>query len=282
MKKSLFVSFIAIFTAILFIGCSSDVKNIPPGYIAKILTPTGWEKDVREAGQVDIGTLDNEKRGNTLVLMEATSVTIKEQFMEANSPENQDKQDHRVMLKGGTPVVVDIYAQVSVPVDPELRNAAFAQITPKSSDKDERVKVINLGDIYDRFAKMSIRSYTRSIFAKYQDYNEVLQNYTKINAEISTMVMKVFKENKVPLELISASLSNVKPDQAIWEASNKQSAAASEVAAINMVGDAMRKNPGYLQFKQWETIEKIAGKGVNLTLIVGGSDKPVYTIPVGK
>lgn len=277
--KQFIFAFVAVIAGLFTIGCDEQIKNIPSGYVGKLLTPTGWDSKILEAGQVDIGQTDSAGRGNTLVLLEATSATMKEQFMATDS--NGDKQDHRVMLKKGTPVAVDIYVQVAVPTDPKLRNAVFALVTPKGVANETRVQAIYLGDVYGRFAQMSIRGKTREIFAKYDDYADVMRNYAKVNAEVATMVAKVFEENKVPLELVSGQISNVKPDETVWAANNKMAAADAEVSAIEKVGKAMRENPGYLQFKKWETIEKVAGRN-NLTIIVGGKEDVNYTVPIGK
>lgn len=275
--KRIALALFSCFAALLMVSCE-DVKNIPPGYVGKLLTPTGWDDKVLEAGQVDIGELDSNKRGNTLVLLEATSVTVKETFGSADS--NKDQQDHRVMLKKGTPVATDIYVQVMVPTDPKLRNAVFAMITPDDKEGEPRIKAIYLGNVYARFAQMSVRGKVREIFARYDDYSDIMRNYAKVNAEVATMVAEVFKQNKVPLELVSAQISNVKPDETVWAANNKMASADAEVAAIEKVGKAMRENPGYLQFKKWETIEKVAGRN-NLTIIIGGKEDVNYTVPVG-
>jgi hypothetical protein len=204
---------------------------------------------------------------------------MKEIFASATDPANVDKQDHRIMLKKGTPVTVDIRTQVAVPTDPSLRNAIFAMITPRTDANNSRVMFITLTDIYMKYATMTIRGKTREIFAQYDDYADVMKNYAKINGEIAKMVADVFKNNNVPLELISAQISNVKPDETVWQANNKMAAADAEVTAIEKVGKAMRENPGYLQFKKWETIEKVAGRN-NLTIIVGGKEDVGYTLPI--
>jgi len=130
---------------------------------------------------------------------------------------------------------------------------------------------------------MIIRGNTRGMFAKYADYPTVMANYNKLNAEIGLMVADVFKVNNAPLAMNSCQLSNVKPDQTVWEANNRQASAEAEVASINKVGDAMRNNPGYLKFKELETLNEIAksGKVQNFSIIMNQSGKDVqYTTPV--
>lgn len=267
------------------IGCDAKVKNIPAGYVGKLLTPTGWDKKILEAGQVDIGATDSDNRGNQLVLLEATSSTMKECFSASGS--EADKQDHRVMLKGGTPVAVDIYVQVSVPSDPELRNAIFAMVTPDKmtgENNDGRVSAIYLGNVYTRFAQMSIRGKVREIFSQYEDYNDIMKHYPEVNAKVAVMVAEVFKTNKVPLELVSGQISNVKPDETVWAANNKMASADAEVSAITKVGDALKRNPGYIEAKKWDTIRELGEKGnpnLHITMIESGKQNVGFTVPVG-
>lgn len=256
-------------------GCGSYYREIPAGYVGKMLTPTGWDQKTLEAGQVDLGKTDNAGRYTVLVLVEATSTTVKEQFL--GSEVNPDKEDHRILTKDGAPLTVDLYVRVMLPDSEKDRNALFVQITPKKFEADPRVKVITLGDVYERFARMDIRGKVRGIFAGYAHYRDVYVNYDEINKKISAMVLETFKENGVPLRLQNAQLSNVKPDQRLWDAENKKAAAAAEASAINTIGEAMRKNPDYGQFLKWQSLQKIAEtgstKGTNTIIIAdGGSD----------
>jgi hypothetical protein len=217
--------------ATLILTSCADIVNIPPGYEAKILTPTGWQKGVITAGQVDIGRNDNEGRGNQLVLMEATTVTVKESFTQKVNDQTKEAEDHRVRTKDGTPLNVDIYVQIAVPIEPEVVDAAFSSITPKETDKS-RIFQISVQDIYERFAQMTVRGKVREIFAGYKDADDIMQNYAKVNAEIELMAHEVFKKSGAPCTLVSAQLSNVKEDGEILESKNKLVAARNEAEAI--------------------------------------------------
>ena len=94
------------------------------------------------------------------------------------------------------------------------------------------------------------------------------------------MVSDTFTRNKVPLDLIDGQLSNVKVDPKIWDAMNKKVAAESDVKTINMIGEAIRKNPGYIQKYKWDQLEKISGKGVTIIVNDGGGRDVGYNIPV--
>ena len=266
---------ILIFT---IVGCGqNELRNVPPGYIAKILTPTGWKSDTLEAGQVDIGELDNVGRGNQLVLCEATSFTIKESFAMASE---DGKEDHRVITKSNAPIAADIYIQVMVPDDGPLRESIFAQVTPSYEKGDNREGRITLEQIYSQFAKMTVRGKTRQIFASYKDYSDVMSNYDRVTAEVAKMVSETFKTSKVPLKLVATQLSNVKADQKVWDAENRRASADAEVAVIEKIGEAIRRNPGYLEKYKWDTLREAAGEGT--TIIVTDDGKtPSYNIPVG-
>ena len=189
----------------------------------------------------------------------------------------KDGEDHRIMTKDRVPLVVDIYMQTQLPANERMRNSIFAQVTPKQVGDNQRVFRITLQDVYNRFARMTIRGKTREIFAKYTE-EEIMNNYERVNKEIKAMVLDTFVKNKVPLDLIDGQLSNVKVDPKIWKARNENTAADSEVNTINKIGAAIRNNPGYLEKYKWDQLEKISGKGT--TIIVSDGQGVGYTVPV--
>jgi hypothetical protein len=265
-------------------GCTAKVVNIPPGYVGKVLMPTGWKDGVIESGQVDIGQTDTDGRGNRLVLLEATSVTIKEVFDKAN--QNNNNEDHRIItMKGNNkmPLAVDIYVQVMVPDDPKMRDSIFAQVTPVPEKDNDRVSKITLEQVYNQFAKMTIRGKTRQIFTGYAGYDDVMLKYEAVSSLVAGMITNTFTVNKVPLKLIAGQLSNVKADETVWKAENDKASAAATASAIEQVGVALRSNPGYLEKYKWDVLKEIAGKQ-NLTIIVndGRAGGMSYTLPQQK
>ena len=279
--KNLKFAFLLIAVALLT-SCSNNVVNIPSGFVAKLLTPTGFDSGILEAGQADIGVEASNGQYTSLVLLEATTITAKESFGQADA--KADGEDHRVMTRT-TPLTVDIYVQVAVPKDLKLRNNAFASVTPVPYGNVPRVSVIYLNDVYMRFAQMTIRGKVRGIFTKYKDYDDVMANFDKVNAEIGLMAQEVFKNANVPLDLVDIQLSNVKEDQRIWDSKNEQEAALNKVKSIQAIGDAMRNNPGYIQIRKWEVLEKLvtSPNAAHISLIVSDDNqKPVVTIPTTK
>ena len=80
MRRTFGMALIRAFAAFL---SACNVKQIAAGYVGRVLTPTGWEDRIYEAGQVDLGTKHFSGTYNTLVLLEASSTTVKEQFTSA-------------------------------------------------------------------------------------------------------------------------------------------------------------------------------------------------------
>ena len=272
MKKSILL-LSAIF---LLASCQNVVRNIPSGYVGKSLTPTGYSEEILEAGQVDLGEVRNDGTSTSLVLLEVTTTTIKESFDAAGTDPNE-AGDHRVRTKDGAPVAVDIYVQVAVPQDKNLRDGIFSMISPQPTG-DARVSAITIGAVYSQFAKMTIRGNVRSIFAKYQNVDSVYANYAKINAEISLMIIDVIKQSKAPFEILNAQLSNVKEDPTILDSKNKLVAARNEVEAAEMLGEAINKNANYLEMRRLQVLEKIGGLS-KATVIVMDTKNSSVTIP---
>lgn len=272
--KLILITIFAAIALVALVGCDHEYREIPPGYIGKVLTPTGWDTKIIEAGQVNLGQPDAEGRYNVLVLVEATSTTVKEQFMgKENSP---DKEDHRILSKTGTPLAVDLYVRMMLPDEEDpARNNIFVLVTPKQIGNDIRVKVITLEDIYNRFAQMDVRGNVRGIFASYEDYKRVYESYNEINTKIAAMVLETFKLNSVPLKLQNAQLSNVKPDEQLWAAENRKAAATAEAQAIGTIGQAMKANPEYGEYLKWQGLRNIAEvgsrSGTNTLIITNGS-----------
>jgi regulator of protease activity HflC (stomatin/prohibitin superfamily) len=258
-------------------GCTGPaVRSIPAGYNGRVLTPTGWEQNTRSAGQVDLRGPAWSGSFSVLVLLEATSTTVKEQFLEANADGGkQDNTDHRVTTKDGAPLSVDVYIRAMLPDDEATRNRIFTLVTPAADQQDDRVRRISIQNIYERFARMKIRNNIRMIFAGYPNYKEVAANYGGLNAKISGMVVKTFEEDHVPLKLQDVQLSNVKQDPTVFKAQNDLAAAEAQADAIARIGEAIRKNPEYRDYMKWQSLKEIAAtgtqKGTNTLIVVDGN-----------
>ena len=261
---------------ILLCGCAGHaVRSIPAGYMGKVLTPTGWEQSTLSAGQVDLRSADRNGNFSVLILLEATSTTVKEQFLEANADAvKQDNTDHRVTTKDGAPLSVDVYIRAMLPDDESTRNGIFTLVTPVADLHDDRIRRISIQNIYERFAQMKIRNNIRMIFSGYPTYREVAANYGRLNDQISTMVIRTFNEDRVPLKLQDVQLSNVKQDPAVFKAQNDLAAAEAQADAIAKIGEAIRRNREYREYMKWQSLKEIAAtgsqKGTNTLIVVDG------------
>lgn len=268
MKKFLFT--LMALASITLTGCS-EFHAIPAGFVGKILTPTGWAKEIIEAGQVDLGSTDGTNgQQNTLTILEATTVSLKESFL--NDATNN--VDNRVKI-GNMPVTVDIYVRMKVPSDDKKRSAIFAQITP--SIKKDKVSTIMVNDVYTKFAKMDVRSAIRQVLCEYKSVEDVVKNQAAVNDRLGKEILAMFERSGVPLDLQNVTISNIQEDISILAAENKKQSALSEIETIRMTGKAIRENPEYLIMKKYETYEKMAAKGTTIYIIDGDDRK--LTIP---
>lgn len=279
MKKSIYAAMLMV-SALTFSSCQNVVRSIPSGHVGKELTPTGFSDAILESGQVDLGPESGDGTSTSLVLLEVSTTTIEESF-DAEGGDPTKAGDHRVRTKDGAPVAVDIYIQVAIPQDKALRDAIYTMISPTPTS-DPRVSIITTSAVYNQFAKMTIRGNVRGIFSKYQNVDSVYAHYTEINAEISLMIINVIKQSKAPFEIINAQLSNVKEDPLIFESKNKVVAAKNEVEAAQMLGEAIRKNPQYLESRRLDVLEKIGVASKNTIIVMDTKSNTSLTLPTGK
>lgn len=268
---------------LMLVGCENYV-NIPAGYSGRILTQTGWQEDWLGAGQVNIGQQQQNGATNQLVLLEVTSETIMESFDQAKTAaEGGDGEDHRVLTQDGVPVSVDVYVRLMVPNDKGIMTQILAQVTPNTFKGDPaNVARIQVNDIYVKFAQPEVRGAIRALFAQYPNYEAVYADFANIPTKLGSTLTDMFKKSNIPLSMMDVSLSNVKPDEALWAAKNNQASADAQVQAIQKIGDAMKNNPGYVEYLKWQQLLEIAKTCPNVTIIVGDGNTPSISIPVGQ
>jgi regulator of protease activity HflC (stomatin/prohibitin superfamily) len=228
--------------------------SVPPGYTGKVLTPSGWDTRILEAGQVDLGALGNGGIGNSLVVMEGVTTTVREKFEEAAT--NDDPGDDRVLTKDGVPLTLTVYIRLTAPTDEQRQNVIFEQMT--SGTSENRVSSIMLQDVYNRFAKMDVRNRVRAIIASYSDYKTLYADFDGANQRINEAVGAVFERNDVPLVFQNAGISNAKPDQKVWDAENEKVAAQARADAMRIISEAASTDPNNLITLKWQYLQKIA------------------------
>jgi regulator of protease activity HflC (stomatin/prohibitin superfamily) len=253
----------ALVVLLVFTGCRAQIRDIPPGHVGKILTPKGWQEGFKSPGQVDILPTDVNRMGNKLILMDASSITVKESFTKRS-----DDDDHRMLTKDQVPLNVDVYVQLAAPSsekEPSQLDFVFAMVPPAEVQGQDRVYRVNIEEIYNRFAQQHVRGKLRSIFSVYSNYAAVVDNYSVISTQAEEVVASTLKQNNVPLRLLAATLSNVKPDKKMWDARVMEEAADAQISMekkrMDGIGKALRENPEYREFMQWEKLEQIVSKG---------------------
>lgn len=265
-----------------------DIRNVPPQYVGRILSPTGWEDKLYFPGQVDIGQLDSYGGGNSLVLIQTSAFAVKESFLGAQAM--QDKEDHRVFTADRTPVSLDIrlmFTSPDVQRDPESVKRFFTLGNPALSGKDERVMSISLESIYNEQAQLQVRGKIRDATSKFKSFNDAFERISELNKEIWTIVTGVLQERSVPLVLVDCQISNMKPDPLVWENQVKVQAADAEIETMKKLQGYLDQNPTARLIFVLSKLKEIAGiaseKGNN-TIIISTLDdasfSPEKSIPL--
>jgi hypothetical protein len=172
-----------------------------------------------------------------------------------------------------------MYVQIAVPADLTARDGIFSMVTAKPLPGVQRVSVITVEDIYNRFTHLAIRGSVRSIFAQYKNTDEIMQNYDKINAQIAESAIQAVKQSNAPFQILGAQLSNVKEDPAILASKNKLVGTSNEVLSIEKIGNAIRNNPGYLDARRLDVLEKAAGNSKSNLVIMDSRGNVNLALP---
>jgi regulator of protease activity HflC (stomatin/prohibitin superfamily) len=274
MKSRIVITVIAlvslIVSAIGFNSCTTAMYYIPAGYVGRIMTPSGWDEKILEPGQINLGVAGANGQFSTLVLLEATTITVEEQFRSADF--SSDKQDHRILTKDGVPTTVDMYVRLMLPDDEAVRNNIFVQVTPEKYGDDPREKVITLNNVYKRFTELDIRNKVRTIISAQANFQSVLANYSNMNDQITAAALKAFADNHVPLKLQDAQLSQIMPDPQVWDSEVKSKASEALKTQIEAIGQATANNPGYLEYLKWQTLNTAFANGNNTIVITDGNN----------
>ena len=257
-------------------GCS-DYRNIPAGYAGKILTPTGYEKRLHTSGQVDIGRQDNNGLGNSLVLVENTSITVTESF-------NRDKggEDHRIVLQDMVPMSVDVRINFLSPdFSKSESEKLFTLVTPEDQP-GKRLGIIKLEVIYRDLARMGVRTAIRTILdQEVKDYKTALSRRTDLNNKIGAAVIKEVETSGVPLKVRGVDLSRMMPDEAMWRTNAQISSAEAQISSLKKLAEEIDKLPNGLEIYRLLMLKEVSEKNGATTVIwpLGAGVLPVSGTP---
>jgi regulator of protease activity HflC (stomatin/prohibitin superfamily) len=259
------------------------------------LTPSGYENQIYTPGQVDLGRDDNNGQMNKLVLIQRSGVEVKEQFLGKNGSE--DKEDHRCLLGDKSPLTLDVRLLLALPdyEKPEGKkelNRLFLLGNPVVvAETSSRVLRISAESVYNDQARQLVRGRLRQLCANYKDFDTIFasladaseKGFTK---QIEHEIAGILKLQNVPLSLVSAFPSNIKPDDSIIEATAAQMAADKRVVAIKKITDFLDadKTGSRVLVYRMQVLQEIVNRaetnGHNTVVLSTGSEGPTSLIPI--
>lgn len=282
--------------SLLFSGCTS-YYDVPPNDIGMKLTPSGYENQIYTPGQVNIGKADTDGQANKLVLIQRSGVEIREQFL--GKAGSEDKEDHRCLLGDKSPLTLDVRLLLALPdyEKPEGRKELarlFLLGNPRAVEgKDGRVLRISAESVYADQARQLIRGRLRQLCAAYKNFDVIFtsladtsdKGFTK---QVEHEIAAILKSQNVPLSLVSAFPSNIKPDDTIIDATAAKMAAEKRVEAIKALTDFLDADPTgsrklvYRMQVLQEIVAKADTNGHNTVVISTGGESPGSIIPITK
>ena len=238
----------------LALGGCWDYANVPPNYIGLMQTPTGYDSKIYSPGQVDIGTESTTNYGNRLVLIQSSGFAVKEQFLR-NDPENpRDPEDHRCVVgPRQEPMSLDTRLLLALPdytttegKNDLMRIAVLGN--PRPFHDASRTLELTAASVYAEQAQLQVRGKIRQICAGYESVEAVFKalpddGENGFSKKIRKAVAAALVESKVPLHLVDAVVSNVKPDPTVMDAIAAKQAAEKRVEAIKVVTDFLGNDP---------------------------------------
>lgn len=278
----------AALAALSLTACGRAFENVPPNDIGMVLTPTGYENKIYTPGQVDIGTVGAAGQENRLVLIQRSGFSVEEQFREpgaSTEKSEMDASDHRCLTKDTNPMTLDVRLIFALPDYNTLQGQKdlariFLLGNPIGND---RILHIGAESIYEEQAKIQVRPAIRQICAEYTDFNAALADFgntgpDSFGGKIEAAVANILKQQDVPLRLVSAMPSNMKPDARVVEAGIAQVSAQRRNQAIQTVTDFLNADPtGTRKYVyQMQTLQEI----MNANNLKGGTNT-LYLTDIG-
>lgn len=226
-------------------------ENVPPNDIGMMLTPTGYEDKVYTPGQIDIGRKNNDGRANQLVLLQRSGIEVKEPFSNADASKD-DKEDHRCLSGEKEPFTLDVRLLFALPdyETPQGRKdlaRVFMLGNPQPIEGKDRILRISAESVYVEQARNQVRGRIRQICTKYMDFDAAFTAFADegengFSRSIEREVAQILVDKNVPLRLVNAFVSNMKPDPAVVDAIAAQRAAVKRVEAIRTITEFLNED----------------------------------------
>lgn len=253
--------------ALTLAGCN-EYYAIPSNAIGMVLAPTGYDGKVLSPGQVDLGTVDSDKQGNTLVLIERNGVPELESF--AGAAANADHEDHRCLTADGAPVTIDVRLLLALPDHSTPAGAKDLQRLlllgrPEPAKGQARTVWITASSVYHDQAQQQARGKIRQVCANYASFNAINTAFADgtLTTKAKGAVAVSLTEAGVPLRVVDAVVSNLKPDPTVIDAISRQQAAEKQIEAIKTVTDFLDKDAsgGRREVYRMQVWQQIVEKG---------------------
>jgi hypothetical protein len=244
---------VTILSSAAIAGCvDQEYVNVPPNFIGLILTPSGYDGGIYEPGQVNIGGVSQGRYGNRLVLIQRSGFAVKEQFMKGDPDNARDTEDHRCVVGPRLePMTLDTRLLLALPdySTPTgkadlMRLALLGNPQPTAN----RVLQMTASSIYVEQARLQVRGKIREVCSEFDSVEAVFKAVADpsgngFSQRIKKAVATALVESKVPLHLVDAVVSNVKPDPSVMDAISAKQAAEKRVEAIQVITKFLAQDP---------------------------------------
>jgi len=232
---------------------AAELRAVPPNMIGLMLTPTGFDGQIYQAGQVDIGRESWGGYGNKLILLQRSGFDIKEQFIQ-ESP--NDSEDHRCTVgPNREPMTLDVRLLFALPdynteqgQQAILRMGLLGNPEPYAGAGGDRVMLLDAASIYMQQVRLQVRGKIRDICLGYESVEAVYQAAENngnggFSDQVKAEVATVLAENNSPLLLVDAVVSNIKEDPTVVQATASLMAAEKLVEAMATIDDFISEDP---------------------------------------
>lgn len=263
-------------------GCESEIRDVPPSYVGRLLTTTGWADNILTPGQANIGKLDTSGRGSTLVLIQTSAFSVEESFIR----KGENTEDHRVLTSDQSPVSLDIRFLFT---SPDIANQKGAEDVKRlftlgnPSQKGNRVMEISLESIYAEQAKLQVRGKIRDCVGQFKDFDDIFQHRDKLNTTVRKLLSEVLADRNVPLVLVDCQVSNIAPDPQVRDNQIKLQAAQAEIDSMKKLQVYLDQNPSarlIFVLGKLKEIASIASQRGNNTIILSSDLGDLKALPL--
>lgn len=201
MKKFIVAIILPIMVMFSFSGCGLfDKREVPQGYVAKIMDTNGFQPEVLQPGWYTMGMFAIHKR-----------------MLYLQTSEGQFQEKVTVRMKDNMNLIAD-YVRVRVKVNksPKVLNTLFNSLPAKDGK-------ITLRQMYITYGNLIVIRDIREVLSKYT-LDDVRLNYTRVAAEVYNKIKNDFKTTPLVLLDINVGRFNYPKvyNEAILQAKKKE------------------------------------------------------------